>query len=121
MAGETSLELGIVEVGFRDDLHLLCHGQMTGAGPCNAEVGLYVAGSARRRGESGAELAGRRGGCRWKPTSTQAWQGLWFLVERGGGVGGIVFDRMLTTGVRRFFLSDVITEAGRLVSGDDNI
>ena len=75
MAGETSLELGIVESGFRGDLHLLCHGQMTGAGPCNAEVGLYVAGSTRRRGESGAKLAARRGGCHRKPTSTQAWQG----------------------------------------------
>ena len=115
------MELGVVEAGFHGDLHLLRRGQMTGAEPCNAGVGLYVAGSARRRGESGAELAGRHGGCRRKPTSTQAWQGLWFLVERGGGVGGIDFDRMLTTGVRRFFLSDVITEAGRLVSGDDNI
>ena len=66
--GETSLELGIVEAGLR-------RGQMTGAEPCNAGVGLYVAGSARRRGESGAELAGRHGGCRRKPTSTRAWQG----------------------------------------------
>jgi hypothetical protein len=34
-----------------------------------AGAGLHATGSAPCRVESGGELAGRHGGCRWKPTS----------------------------------------------------